>query len=493
MLGPPSGAGRPGPGDAVDDGDPGGQGHVLEGVAAVGDDHIGARPGQQPGQADHHPGVQAGGRRHPAGSPERLVHLDVGRPVEQAHQTLPAGRPSELVDEGAGEELGPPAERRRDHVDHPGARSPGAGDGRPALGEFRVGAHDEAHSPRIGVAPGRSGGISSTFHHGVADPSHRVHWSAARLSGWLQHRRRGIARTDGTGRSGATGGAGPPGLRQIARPAFAALPAPARRAPDAFGRYAPWEDGFDFTAPPPGPGEVTGPPDFVGIGAQKSGTTWWYELIAAHPGVSSRADIHKERHYFTRYATRPFGPDDVAGYHRWFPRPPGRITGEWTPDYLHLAWVPALLAEAAPEARLLVLLRDPVERFRSGLDHHRRGGHRLSAQAYSDAVDRGFYDAALARWSGHFAADRVLVLQYEQCVADPRRQLERTYRFLGLDPFTPAGIDRRVSAAPRPTPVEPDVRRRLAEVYAPDVAALAGRLPDLDLGLWPNFSDRADG
>ena len=106
-----------------------------------------------------------------------------------------------------------------------------------------------------------------------------------------------------------------------------------------------------------GPDEATGPPDFVGIGTQKAGTTWWFDAICAHPDVYSRADIHKERHFFGRYAVRPFGPAECTQYHDWFPRPPDSLTGEWTPDYIHCPWVPALLARAAPRTRLVLLTR----------------------------------------------------------------------------------------------------------------------------------------
>ena len=92
-------------------------------------------------------------------------------------------------------------------------------------------------------------------------------------------------------------------------------------------------------APPPGPGEVAGPPSFVGIGVQKAGTTWWFGLLAAHPGVFHRKTNHKERHYFTRYATEPFAAGDIEGYHAWFSRPGNTISGEWTPDYLWQPWV----------------------------------------------------------------------------------------------------------------------------------------------------------
>jgi len=50
--------------------------------------------------------------------------------------------------------------------------------------------------------------------------------------------------------------------------------------------------------PPPPPGFVTGPPDFVGVGAQKAGTTWWFRLIEAHPGVYHDPDQRPELHFF---------------------------------------------------------------------------------------------------------------------------------------------------------------------------------------------------
>ena len=105
------------------------------------------------------------------------------------------------------------------------------------------------------------------------------------------------------------------------------------------GRYAPWEPGFDFTPPPLRAGETIGPPDFVGIGVQKAGTTWWFSEIARHPDVYTREDLHKERHFFDRLAA-PFSPPDIVDYRGWFPRPAGRRTGEWTPDYLSSPWVP---------------------------------------------------------------------------------------------------------------------------------------------------------
>jgi len=279
-------------------------------------------------------------------------------------------------------------------------------------------------------------------------------------------------------------------LRDHLRDGFARLPPGLRRQVlHGLGRYAPWEAGFDFTPPALGPGEETGPPSFVGIGAQKAGTTWWYDLMLTHPGVSSRQEIHKERHFFDRFGARSMAPSDIDRYHRWFPRAVGTMTGEWTPDYLTFPWVPALLQRAAPDTRLLVLVRDPVERFRSGLDHLEQMGTPRDGTAVADAVQRGFYFRALAVWLDHFEADQLLVLQYERCVADRAGQLDATFRHLGLPTHElPDGERAARTPADRHPRLDDDVRRRLVSLYAPDVAALAAGHPGVDLARWPNFA-----
>lgn len=281
---------------------------------------------------------------------------------------------------------------------------------------------------------------------------------------------------------------GPGAVHRVAVSAFARLPPGARRSVlHALGRYAPWEDGFDPTPPSPHAHEVTGPPDFVGVGAQKAGTTWWFDAICAHPEVYARADIHKERHFFDRYALREFGAAECSLYRGWFPRPAGSLTGEWTPDYIQWAWVPPLLAQAAPQTRILVLLRDPVERFRSGLAHQRRDRGRLTAESTQDALTRGFYHQALARWTEQFRPEQMLVLQYEHCRADPQGQLNRTFRFLELEPVAVEGLQDRVNLTTNTFDLSEGVRRRLVEIYESDVRALLEQFPWLDVGLWPNF------
>lgn len=254
------------------------------------------------------------------------------------------------------------------------------------------------------------------------------------------------------------------------------------------GIFAPWEDGFDFTPPELGPGERAGPPDFVGVGVQKAGTSWWYELIADHPEVSAPTGFPKELHYLSRFGVEPFGAEEVDRYRGWFPRRSGTIAGEWTPDYLGYPWVAPLLARAAPQTKVLVILRDPVERFRSGLSFRLSQGAPDSEATVADAIRQGFYARCLSRYLDHFAVDQLLVLQFERCVSDPEGQLAATYRFLGLGDHRPADLRRPVNVSGTKRTIDPQARRRLAELYRPDVARLVSMVPGIDLSLWPNFA-----
>ncbi|MGH9177590.1 MAG: sulfotransferase family protein [Acidimicrobiales bacterium] len=280
------------------------------------------------------------------------------------------------------------------------------------------------------------------------------------------------------------------GVREMGRRRFVELPyGVQRRVLRALGKRAPWDPGFDLTAPPVPDGLLAGPPDFVGIGVQKAGTTWWSSLIDAHPGVYAHPGFHKERHYFDRFWGEPFTEEHVAGYHQWFPRPAGRRTGCWTPDYLHQHWTAPLLHAAAPEAKLLVLVRDPVERYVSGVTHDVARGDRRPAVA-TLAFARGLCTAALARYERFFGRDRLLVLQYEACREAPHPALAETFAFLGLEPWQPASIREPVNPTGGPkVPLADSERLELIARYRDEAVALAERYPTIDLSRWPNFRD----
>lgn len=254
----------------------------------------------------------------------------------------------------------------------------------------------------------------------------------------------------------------------------------------------PWTVPLDD--PPVPEGWVTGPPDFVGVGAQRCGTTWWYRgAIRTHPGVVREAKPGKELHFFDRFFDGDV-PDDLAErYARHFPRPADAITGEWTPRYMHDYWTPHLLHRCAPDARILVMLRDPVERYRSGVVREQRNalerGNEFRLSDIGDAVYRSLYSKQLELLLELYDRERVLVLQYERCRLDPLGEMRRTQSFLGLEPLAeaPKRLVKESAAAPKPELAE-DLRQGLVDRLRADVARTAEVCPEIDVALWPNFS-----
>lgn len=240
----------------------------------------------------------------------------------------------------------------------------------------------------------------------------------------------------------------------------------------------------------------TGPPDFVGVGVQRGGTTRWFDLIASHPEVAQPTSA-KELHYFDRFYIAKCTSADIDNYQNYFPRDGSCKVGEWTPMYLSAPWIPKLLAAAAPDVRLLVSVRDPVERYLSGLQHNgriaRERGIPLSRLAPLEAFMRGFYHAQLVGLLAHFDRSQVLILQYERCVREPLPELRRTFEFLGLkDPEFVPDVDVHPNASRSKKPViDPRILESYVQAYRGDVVNLIESFPEIDVSLWPHFAQLA--
>ena len=257
-----------------------------------------------------------------------------------------------------------------------------------------------------------------------------------------------------------------------------------------------WDGVGQPPAPPTCPSAWrTGPPDFVGIGVQRAGTTRWFELIREHPQVA-RTKVRKELHFFDRFYAGGFEPQDVARYYEFFPRGESQKAGEWTPIYLSAPWVPPLLAAAAPDARLLVLLRDPVERYLSGIEQSirlaARHDHPISRFATLASYGRGLYHAQLVHLLRYFKREQVLIQQYERCSREPTAELRRTFEFLGLaDLADPPELERRPNQQTEKPELDVAARAAFVTAYEPDVLSLVAAFPEIDVSLWPNFAHLA--
>ena len=251
------------------------------------------------------------------------------------------------------------------------------------------------------------------------------------------------------------------------------------------------------------------PPDYIGVGTANAGCAWWHKLLLAHPAVK-RPAAGRSLEFFATFCTRAMTDDDVAAYHAHFAREDQDVIGEWTPDYIHQAWTPMLLHRAAPDAKLLVMLSNPVERYAATVAERRRKGDRDNEPSLAEALARGRYAEQLRALLHYYTRDQVLVLQLERCAKEPVAQYERTLRFLGVDPaFRPeamktsplqrvrrrlAGDDAPALAAPRRKRAElwPDTEVPLVKALAEDVRRLRELVPELDVSLWPDVAHPGD-
>lgn len=258
-------------------------------------------------------------------------------------------------------------------------------------------------------------------------------------------------------------------------------------------------------------------PDFIGIGAPRSATTWLHHWLSQHPDICMSAK--KEIHFFDEPKAAPFDYgvkikpkrsaaldlDDAANW-RWYAsffRDCGAgLAGEITPDYCLIGEQRVgIIKSRIPDLKLIFMMRNPITRAWSSVRKElwRRYEMRpkdvpspdvLVELAMQPAVLlRGDYPATIERWERHFEG-KILYLFYDDVVAAPVDVLNRVCEFLGVDPtrFTAAqGQDSRVNDVPvDQIPVE--VRRALEAHYEPAIRLLEAKF-GRDLSHWLGSAD----
>jgi hypothetical protein len=216
-------------------------------------------------------------------------------------------------------------------------------------------------------------------------------------------------------------------------------------------------------------------PDFVIVGAQKGGTSFLYYLLTRHPFVEPAA--RKELHFFDK--SERF--DNGAGwYRRCFPRSglkDGRrsITGEASPSYLFDPPVPKRMAEVVPQARLITLLRNPIDRAYSHYQMQvKRGTEPLTFEEaierqHSSYLSRGIYVDQLLRWFEFFSREQMLILKSEDFFEHPVETLKVVLNFLYLPDWQPdpSELQQRRHTGTYRQKLDPSTRRRLEAYFEP--------------------------
>jgi len=268
-------------------------------------------------------------------------------------------------------------------------------------------------------------------------------------------------------------------------------------------------------------------PNFLVIGAPRSGTSWIHDNLRRHPQVFLPKT--KELHYFDRDYER--GIDyyeaqfvDWAGQHSVGEVTPGYLSGVFFPDRN----IPQLIRSHLPNVKLVAVLRNPVERAYSHYWHNVAQDARnldltfeQKLQQRPQILREGFYFEHLSRYLSLFPRRQMLLLLYDDLEKDPSGFLRQIYEFLGIDAHFQSGIEsvrrnaalgmgnlagsrllwhveralaktglirvsarlRRVNSARPLPPMNQETRRKLVELYRPTNVQLSN-LIGLDLSVW---------
>lgn len=224
-------------------------------------------------------------------------------------------------------------------------------------------------------------------------------------------------------------------------------------------------------------------PHFLGIGVAKAGTTWLDRNLRAHPLL--RLPRRKELHYFDREFHR-----SLRFYARYWAPPDGRLRGEITPGYSilppgRIRFIRAVM----PEVRLVLLLRNPIERSWSHvlMKYVTRGPRRfeeVSEEEWIRLLDRpgmrarSDYLTILDRWAAVFPPEQLYVGVFEDIAERPRDLLREIFAHLGVSepPQWESIPYRQVIHRGSGHQMPPKVRRFLEARYAAQIEALAQRL-----------------
>lgn len=189
--------------------------------------------------------------------------------------------------------------------------------------------------------------------------------------------------------------------------------------------------------------------DFLGIGPQRTASSWLHEAMTTHPALCLPAGVKETFFFDERYAK------GLAWYAAHFRHCGAGLIGEVGPSYFDVPEVPARVRSVAPQVRLVTTLRHPVERAESLFRHHYAKGRvprefAAAAERLPRIVTAGHYAEHLTRWFEGFGRERVLVLLQDDLAADPRDTLRRVWRFLGVSDHEPPAANRPVNQASAP-------------------------------------------
>ena len=228
--------------------------------------------------------------------------------------------------------------------------------------------------------------------------------------------------------------------------------------------------------------------DFIVAGAQKSGTTALHYFLAKHPNITM--GDQQEIHFFDEDATFAAAVD-YEQLHKHYPLvTPSTIAGDCTPSYIYYQPAAERIWKYNPKIKLLILLRNPVERAFAHWNMQRFKGRepldffdavreektRIAGAPPTEArrfayVDRGFYAQQLERLFRFFPRDQVRVVKFDEFNDKQRETLASVFSFLGLEPLRSVRRKDR-NVVPYERTMNWEERIFLYNLFADDIAKL---------------------
>ncbi|MFK8025101.1 MAG: sulfotransferase [Ilumatobacter sp.] len=211
-------------------------------------------------------------------------------------------------------------------------------------------------------------------------------------------------------------------------------------------------------------------PTFYVIGAYRSGTTTLYRTMRQHPEVF--LPLEKEPMFFAIDENPDASPvlrsrsvADRAEYESLYaPCRPDQLPGDISPEYLRNPYVAGHLASVVPDARIVAVLRNPIERAWSDFLLHRRDGNEpcetleaaLAEQAERQSgedhraghyIDTGMYAQQLRRYFDHFPAEQIHVVLFEDLRTDFAATMAAIFEHVGVDPTVTVTEESAINAS----------------------------------------------
>jgi hypothetical protein len=239
-------------------------------------------------------------------------------------------------------------------------------------------------------------------------------------------------------------------------------------------------------------------PDFIIIGAQKAGTTnlWW--ILDQHPEIAMSRP--KETHYFERYVDYP----DEKWYQSLFDKM--LVSGEADPEYCFWPGCLYRISLYHPVIKLIMLLREPVERaisqywmeFNRGTEHlpidealvpmaaresSRNANGVFKALYHHSYLLRGIYHTQLDEVFKFFPKEHVLIVMFDQFVSNTTEVMWKIAEFLGVEPNWEYDDQTAKFASDYGYRCPPEVEQRLADYFVVPNQLLTEK-HDIDIGAW---------